>query len=51
VEELAELWGSPDLNLLEHAQREEQAIVTYTATTSSPSIGASAPRDAITTGS
>ena len=29
VEELAELQGSPDLDLLEHAQREAQAIVTY----------------------
>ncbi len=29
VEELSELRGSPDLHLLEHAQREEQAIVTY----------------------
>jgi len=29
VEELPELKGSPDLDLLEHAQREEQAIVTY----------------------
>ena len=29
VEERSELRGSPDLNLLEHAQREEQAIVTY----------------------
>lgn len=29
VEERSELRGSPDLDLLEHAQREEQAIVTY----------------------
>jgi len=29
VEELAELRGSPDLDLLEHAQRENQAIATY----------------------
>ncbi len=29
VEELPELRGSPDLDLLEHAQRTEQAIVTY----------------------
>ena len=51
MEERSELRGSPDLNLLEHAQREEQAIVTYNRDDFSPSIGASAPRDAITTGS